>query len=423
MQAQPIPSSIPVGSPMYEASKEFQPFVHEGMYDFFARVRKDVPIFYAPEIGYWVVTRREDVLATLRDAERFSAVNATEPVVPWPQEMIQYLKDEGFTNESVQVACDAPRHTRIREHVQGFLNPKKIMSIEPKVREIVQGYIARLEGKDTVDLVQAVTYELPASTVFLLLGVDDVDPLRVKRWADLRVKLMHGYPTYEEQMAAAADLVDFWRFTCDIVEQRMVKPGDDYASHLLASRQGDDERITINEIKSLLFGLLLAGHETTANYSGNLIMTLLRQRENWEALVADPKLIPNAVEEGFRYISSVVAWRRRPKVDVEIGGMKLPAGSNIMLSLASAGRDEAEFENPEVFDIRRKNARNHVAFGNGVHFCMGAPLARMQVRMIVEELTRKYPDMTLIEDAQNPIEIAGVLTFRGPTSLPVRLHG
>lgn len=414
------PNSIPVGCPMHDAGIRFHPFEHEGMYQFFAEIRPTVPIFYSPEIDYWVVTRRDDVIAVLRDHERFSASVATQPVVPWPPEMLQYMVDQGFTNESVQVACDPPRHTRIRSHVQGFLNPKKLQSYESSVRELVQGYVSAMKGKDTVDLVDALTYELPARTAFLLLGVKDIDPRRIKKWTELRVKLMHGHPTHEEQMAAADDLLDFWRFSCDLVEQRKIAPGDDYPSWLLASRAGDDSRLTENEIKSLVFASLLAAHETTSNASANLLLELLRRPDDWKALVEDPSLIPNAVEEGLRYVSSVVAWRRRSKVEVEIGGVTLPEGSNIILSLASAGRDESAYENGDTFDIRRKNARSHVAFGNGIHFCMGAPIARMQIRMMVEELTSTFPNMKLIPD--EAIEIVGVLTFRGPTRLPARLN-
>lgn len=420
MQSSLSSDSIPVGCPMHEAGARFQPFEHEGMYQFFHEVRPNVPIFYSPEIGYWVVTRRDDVIATLRDHERFSASVATQSVVPWPPEMLQSMVDRGFTNESVQVACDPPRHSRIRAHVQGFLNPKKLQSYEGAVRELVRGYVTAMKGRDTIDLVDALTYELPARTAFLLLGVKDIDPRRIKKWTELRVKLMHGHPTREEQMAAADDLLDFWNFSCDLVEQRKVAPGDDYPSWLLASRGGDDTKITENEIKSLVFASLLAAHETTSNAAANLLMELLRRPDDWKALVEDPSLIPNAVEEGLRYVSSVVAWRRMAKEDVEIGGVTLAAGSKIILSLASAGRDESMFKNSETFDIRRKNARSHVAFGNGIHFCMGAPIARMQLRMIVEELTAAFPRMTLIED--EPIEIVGVLTFRGPTRLPARLN-
>lgn len=421
MQTEIDAHNIPVGCPMHDAGARFRPFVHEGMYDLFAELRATVPIFYSPEIDYWVVTRREDVIAVLRDHERFSAVNATQPVTPWPPEMLQFLVDQGFTNESVQVACDPPRHTRVRSHVQGFLNPKRLQSYEAQVRDLVRGYVAAMQGKESVDLVDALTYELPARTAFLLLGVKDVDPRRVKAWTELRVKLMHGHPSREEQMAAADELLDFWRFSCDLFEQRKRAPQDDYPSFLLASRGGDDSKLTENEIKSLTFALLLAAHETTSNASANLLLELLRRPADWQALVDDPTLIPNAVEEGLRYVSSVVAWRRQAKESVEVGGTALPAGTKFLLSLASAGRDEATFENGETFDIRRKNARAHVAFGNGIHFCMGAPIARMQMRMMLEELTAAFPAMTLMRE--QPIEIAGVLTFRGPTRLPVRLNG
>lgn len=414
------PNSIPVGCPMHNAGTRFRPFEHEGMYQLFADIRAEVPIFYSPQIDYWVVTRRADVIGVLRDPSRFSAVVATQPVTPWPAEMMQFLNEQGFTNESVQVACDPPRHTRIRSHVQGFLNPKKLQSYDAGVRGLVQGYIAAMKGKETVDLVDALTYELPARTAFLLLGVKDIDPRRIKSWTELRVKLMHGHPTRDEQMAAAHDLIDFWRFSCGLVEQRKVQPADDYPSFLLAARAGDDSRLTENEIKSLTFALLLAAHETTSNASANILLELLRRPEDWNALVNDPSLIPNAVEEGLRYVSSVVAWRRQAKEDVEIGGITLPKGAKLLLSLASAGRDESTYQNGETFDIRRKNARTHVAFGNGIHFCMGAPIARMQICMMIEELASAFPRMKLIDD--EPIEIGGVLTFRGPVRLPVRLR-
>src|SRR5512139_758515 len=180
MATQLDPGKIPVGCPMHAAGESFHPFEHDGMFELFAEFRQNVPIFYAPQIDYWVVTRRDDVISVLRDHERFSAVVATQPVVPWPPELLQYLADQGFTNESVQVACDPPRHTRVRSHVQGFLNPKKLQSFEAEVRKLVQSYVEDMKGKDTVDLVDAITYELPARTAFLLLGVKDINARRIK---------------------------------------------------------------------------------------------------------------------------------------------------------------------------------------------------------------------------------------------------
>lgn len=413
--------SIPVGCPMHNASMGHRPFEHEGMYRFFAEVRPEAPVFYSPEIDYWVLTRREDVLSVIRDYDRFSAVIATQPVCPWPDDMMAFLKEQNFTNEAVQVACDRPRHTRIRDLAGGFLNMRRFQIYEPAIRKLVQGHISRMQVKETVDLVDALTYELPAQVVFLLLGEESFDPRKIKSWGDLRINLIWGRPSHEEQMDAARDLLDFWHYATDLVEQRKKYPRDDYPSFLLATRNGDDSVLTENEIKSLVFGLLLAGHETTTNAAGNILLELLRRPQAWKALVDDPTYIPNAVEEGLRYASSVVAWRRLAKEDVEIGGVQIGKGSKLLLSLGSANRDVSQFEDGETFDIARGNARSHIAFGNGIHHCIGAPLARLELRIVLEELTAAYPNMKLVEGEE--IHFTATISFRGPDRLLVRPEG
>ncbi len=423
MTSTSILSGIPAGCPMHQAGERFQPFEHKGMTDFYASVRPEVPIFYAPSIDCWVVTRREDTLAVLRDHERFSASNATAPIVPWPEEMHQFLRDQHFTNESVQVACDPPRHTRGRNAAMTFLNMKKFQNYEADVRALARSYINEISnsGKDVVDLVESFTYEYPAKVAFLLLGEKQLDARKLKQWADLRIKLIFGTLTHEQQMEAARDLADFWHFASALVEQRKKHPGDDYPSALLAARAGDDSNLTENEVKSLVFGLLLAAHETTTNAAGNLLFELLKRPITWQSIVEDQSLIPNAVEEGLRYATSTIAWRRRAKVDVEIAGVQLPQGSQILLSLTSANRDEKQFADGEIFDIGRSNARSHIAFGNGIHHCLGAPLARMELRILLEELTTAFPKMRL-EDEES-ISFLPTLSFRGPDRLPVRLNG
>jgi cytochrome P450 len=184
-------------------------------------------------------------------------------------------------------------------------------------------------------------------------------------------------------------------------------------------RDGDDARLTLNEIASLVFGLLLAGHETTTNMTANALHALLAHHDRWERLVREPALIPNAVEETLRFASSVVCWRRRALVDVEIGDVAIQQGSNILLSLGSANHDEAHFAAPDTLDITRGNAREHVSFGHGLHFCLGAPLARLELRVILEELTRRFPTMRLAEDA--PLDLIRTIAFRGPRALWVDL--
>ncbi len=407
--------------PFQSIGREYAAFEHEPMYAFFSRVRPLAPIFYSDEIGYWVVTRRVDALTALRDHERFSAEIATQPVQPWPQQITGYLKQRNFTNEAVQVACDPPRHTRIRQIAARFLNVRQFSLYEEQFRQLVNSYLDRIEGQDEADLVDAIFYEFPAQVVFLLLGEDGFDPRKIKQWGDLRLNMIWGKPSDAELEAGARDLADFWDYTVNLVEERKKKPGNDYPSFLLEKRAGDDSVLTENEIKSLVFGLLLAGHETTTNAAGNITLELLRHPKQWRRIVADPALIPNAVEEGLRFASSVVTWRRTAKEDVIVAGQEIPKGSKILIALGSANRDESHFDEPEEFDVERDNPRDHLSFGNGTHACLGAPLARLELRILLEELTRRFPNMTLVPDQE--IEWTKTISFRGPDKLRVRLHG
>ena len=409
-------SQASAGCPMH-AAEGFAPFEHRGMYSFLSSIREEVPVFYAPEIDHWVVTRRADIEAILPDSDRFSATIATQPVFPWPDSVGTYLDSRNFTNEAVQVACDPPRHDRVKTNASKFLNVRQYAKYEEPIRALVRGYIDKIKGRDTVDLVEALTYELPAQVVFMLLGVTDFDPRKIKAWGDLRLHMIWGRPTEQDMETAARDLADFWDFAVDLVEQRKRKPQDDYPSKLLELRGGDDAVLTENEICSLAFGLLLAGHETTTNAAANILLELLRRPKQWKAIAADSSLAKNAVEEGLRYASSVVAWRRRTKEPVTIGGVDIPADAKLMLSLASANRDPAKFDDPETFDIRRGEANQHIAFGKGLHHCAGAPLARMELRIVLEELTRAFPDMTLATDQE--IDFTRTLSFRGPQQLTV----
>lgn len=409
------------GCPMQNIGADFEPFEHEGMYDYFAKIRPDCPIFYAEELGYWVVTRREDVQAILRDKDTYSAEIATQPICPWPEKMNSYLNENGFTNEAVQVACDPPRHSRIRAVASRFLNVRQFSFYEDELRKLVRGYLDKMAGQDEANLVEAVFYEFPAQAVFLLLGERNFDPRQIKKWGDLRLNMIWGKLSDEELETAVHDLLEFWEYASDLVEDRKVKSSDDYPSFLLEKRDGDDAVLTENEIKSLVFGLLIAGHETTTNAAGNLFYELLKRPDQWRKLVQNPDLIPNAVEEGLRFSSSVVAWRRISKVPVTVAGQELPAGTKFLVSLGSANHDETRFEDAETFDISRKNARDHLAFGNGIHACLGAPLARLELRVLLEEFTARFPDMALIPDQK--IGWTKTISFRGPDRLKVRLNG
>ncbi|EFE66577.1 MULTISPECIES: cytochrome P450 [Streptomyces] len=399
----------------------FKPFDQDGTYEFFSLARHEAPVFYNEETDYWVVTRRQDVLSVFKDPARFSAANVLDPLEAHPEELTRFLADNGFTVEPVQSNTDRPKHGRIRQCAGQFLNPKRYRDYEPRIRALVQEYVHGLRGKDEVDIVAELTHEMPARVVFMLLGVDDVDPLLIKRWALNRATMIWGKPTRQEMIDAGHELNDFFHFCKGIVEDRKRAPRDDYPSRLLELRGDDDSVLTENEIVCLVFALLLAGHEAVTNGLTISILTLLEHREAWEELVADPALIPRAVEEVLRHSTPVLTWRRKALEDVELSGVTIPAGSKVLLSLASANHDEDRYARPSDFDIHRVNARDHLSFGYGVHVCMGAPLARAEMRIVLEELVDAFPGMELVE-GQQP-EWTRTMAHRGPQSLKVRLGG
>lgn len=407
--------------PISPVGSAFRVFQQEGMHEVYARARETEPVFWAPEIGYWVVTRYDDVVSIFRDTVRFSAANALDPITPLPDDVVAGLRKAGFTVQPVQVNSDPPVHGRIRAIAGQFLNAKRFASYEGAIRSIVSDYVDRLDRPGDVDLVTAMTYELPARVIFLLMGIPEVDTANIKRWADNRLVLTWGKLDAVEQRAAAGEMLDYWNYCKALVDARIERPSHDYPSHLLALRDGDDSILTLNEVTCLVFGILLAGHETTTNASSNIVSALLGAGDAWARLVYDPSLIPAAVEEGLRIASSVVNWRRVTREPVEVAGVGIPKGAKILLALASANRDESLFRNPDDFDIERDNARRHLSFGHGAHMCIGAPLARLQLRIILEELTRRFPRMTLVEDQK--IDWIRTISFRGPEHLFVRPHG
>ncbi|WP_323763965.1 cytochrome P450 [Marinovum sp.] len=399
---------------------EFRPFEHDGMTEFFARKREEEPVFFDQGTGYWIVTRRDDVRAIFADPDRFSAANVHDPLTAYPPELVAYLKEEGFRRDKTQANCDRPKHTRIRQVAQSFLNIRQFKTREPQIREMVEAAVNKLRGRGRVDLVDDFAYELPARVLFLLLGVPDIDARKIKVWADSRFDMISGDADFEAKMEAGRQVMDFWNYCGAIIADRQKNPGDDYPSHLLAAHARDPDAISLGEIQNLTFGVLLAGHETTTNAIGNTMHMLLRDREEWDRLVNEPTLAPAYVEEGLRAGPPVVIWRRVTTEEVKVGDVTLPEGAPIMMSLASANRDEAHFACPHDFEGTRANARDHVSFGYGIHFCMGAPLAKLELKLVLELLSQAFPNMTLVPDTDPHWQ--RTILVRGPGRLLVDLN-
>jgi len=296
----------------------------------------------------------------------------------------------------------APAFDHRGKHGQEFLD----VAVEPAEYD---------DGR--ADLVRDFAWELPAQVIFRVLGVPNEDVARIKAGSESRLLFMFGRPTDEEQTRLTQGLAAFWRYAEELVARRTTEPRDDFTSDLILARDGDVPALSAQEVATIIFGLLLAGHETTTNLLGNAFQQLLRERHAWEEICRNPSLIPNAIEEVLRFDSSVIAWRRKATQAVEIGGVSVPAEANLLLLLGSANRDPAVFENPDCFDIHRQNAKEHLSFGHGPHFCLGAPLGRLEARVVLEELSARLPSLRLVPG--QTLHYLPNASFRGPRSLLV----
>jgi cytochrome P450 len=251
-----------------------------------------------------------------------------------------------------------------------------------------------------------------------MLGIAETEIARVKKGSWNRILFIYGHPDNEaDQVRAAHGLAEFWRYAQSLVDDREREQRDDFTTALVHAKDENGERLTAQQSATVVLNLLFAGHETTTAILGNSFRRLLGDRQAWNEIVQDRFLISNAVEEILRLDSSVIAWRRRATQATRLAGVALPKEANLLLLLGSANRDPAVFSDPDRFDIRRANAKDHLAFGYGVHLCVGRPLARLQARVVIEELSSRFPSLRLVPDVQ--YEFPPNVSFRGPVSLPV----
>lgn len=400
----------------------FGPAWVEDPYPVFARARQEGRAFYVESLGYWLVTRYDDVKAVLHDTERFSADIATAPLMPPGERAVKKLQAAGFAPARTLTDNDPPGHGRVRRLVNRAFTPKRVQWLEPHIRLLATDHIDRFAipegGSADVDIVAGLTYPLPALVIFTLLGVPESYLKAVKDGSAHRVMLICGRPSEDDQERAAEGMGDFWQLCRSIIEDRMANPRDDFPSALIAAREGDHAALNPAELTTLAFGQLFAGHETTTGHLTNAVRHILGRPGTWAELRADPARIPAVVEEALRIDPPVINWRRRAKVDVRIGDVDIPAGAKLLLLLGSANHDGEVFPDPETFDPERPNAREHLAFGFGEHTCLGASLARLESRVVLEELVGRFSGASLLPQE---LDYLPNILFRAPRGLMVRL--
>jgi cytochrome P450 len=384
-------------------------------FEVLADLPADAPVFYAPSIDYYVVTRYADIEEVFLDNETYSAAAAQLPLVPLVDEARQILLAGGHRPQPSMVSLDEPEHRRLRGPAARALTPRRVAAMAPTIRATLEDLLGAVDASEPFDLVAALAFPLPATIVFSFMGVPPEDYAQLRRWAGYRASLAWGRPPPDEQVEHATQMAAYRKYLRDLVAAKADDRADDFTGALLEIHDEDPEALSKEEIASILFSLSFAGHETTNYLIGNTVRRLLEERGRWDAVVADPSLIPAAVDETLRYDPSVPVWRRVTTRAATLGGVELPEGAKLFLWLAAAGRDPSVFEAPGTFDLGRQNAKRHLAFGKGLHFCLGSALGKLEAQMALEELTTRFPGLRLVADQE--ISFHPNISFRGPQQL------
>jgi len=375
-------------------------------YSTFAKLRREAPVVQHAPSGIWLSLSYEQVNAVLRD-RRFGRL--------WrDREPAQRFEAFNLLHRHQMMENEPPDHTRLRSLVAQAFARGHVERLRPRVAEIADGLLDQVESAGRMDLIADFAAVLPVEVIAELLDVPHSDRPQLRPWSNAIVKMYEWGRSADLQnraLAASREFADYMRV---LVRERRGNPQNDLVSHL-AVAEHDGQRLTENEAVASAILLLNAGHEASVNVLGNGFVALLRHRDQLARLRADPALIPSAVEEMIRYDAPLQLFERTAREDVELGGCLVRAGEKAAALLGAANRDPAVFTDPDRFDVGR-SPNPHLGFGAGVHFCLGAPLARVELQVAVATLLRRLPGLAL---AGEPT-LRPTFTMRGYAEVPVR---
>ena len=389
----------------------------ENPYPIYSVIRTVRPVLEVPVPNYtgpgmWMLTRYRDIHSVLRDP-RFSVERLRAPVMRDNLDRMPEFLRRSATGMRSMLTMDPPDHTRVRKLVNKVFTPKRIAALRGHIEAIVRELADEAQAKGTFDLIHDVAEPLPAIVIAELLGVPVEDHRQFRQWSST---MINGFasPSAEGRATGAEAARQIFDYLADIIAARRRAPREDLISAMIAAQE---ERDALTDAELLATGnlLLLAGHETTTNLIGNGTLALLREPDQWKRLCNEPALLPTAIEELLRYDGPVQATVRVALEDVAIDDHVIPEGSLVLVSIGSANHDPDTFEDPDQLDLAR-DPNPHLAFGFGTHFCLGAPLARLEAQLAFDALTKRFPGLSLVED--RPVYRANPV-LRGLTSLDV----
>jgi cytochrome P450 len=390
---------------------EYNPLVPEvkaNPYPYYAALRETAPAYYVESLDCWAISRYADVNHVLRTPKLFSSE-------------ILFTALLGEMNPVPEALClissDPPDHTRLRKLVNKAFTPRIVRSLRPWVQEVTRTQLDQVAGQTEFDLVTALTIPLPVIVIAEMLGVEPDRRADFKRWSNDIINAANRAYSAEDKTQIEQSITEFRAYFEDTIAERRRTPQEDLITALVRAEEENDT-LTAGEVLSLTVLLLIAGNETTTNLIGNMMLALLTHPDQLAKVQADPTLIPNVVEESLRYDGPVQGIFRQATEAVEIAGTTIPAQALVFPLFASANHDAAKFPDPERFDMSR-TLDGHFGFGFGLHFCLGAQLARLEAEVALEELLARYSSFSYRAD-----EVAHTESFflRGLTTLPLSVH-
>jgi cytochrome P450 len=360
------------------------------------RLRTEAPMLFVPQYDEFILTRYDDCERVLRDP-LFSSDPTHRRYAP-PEAANDLRSNIEDTSARVLLFLDPPDHTRLRRLVSKAFTPRTIERLRVHVAELVEGFLGDVAGERSFDLIRSLAYPLPVTVICELMGVPVADRELFGPWSSDASRLLDGdidEDTANRGILATMQLLNYFN---GLFDERRAEPRDDLVSHLLAVEEEGD-RLTEEELRSIVLLLFVAGHETTMNLIGNGTVALLRHRDQWDRLVGDPSLAPQAVEELLRYDGPVHLTGRLATQELEVAGTTVEAGQQVVTLLAAANRDPARFDDPDGLDVTRPD-NHHLTFSHGIHYCLGAALARLEGQEVFAGLARSLPSLELAAEPE-----------------------
>jgi cytochrome P450 len=405
--------------PGLAALSPFDPSVLADPWDYYRRVREHAPVHREPNTGVYLISSFEAASQVLRDWERFSNrfARAMGGLGQAPPEVLEVAK-QGYPPVDTMLTADPPEQKRFRKLVNKAFSAKRVDSLEPRVEEIANELVDRFEAKGRAELLSEFAQPLPLTVIAEQLGAPRQDLARFRQWTDGFVAQLSGVASLAGQIEAARLIVEFQHYFAARLEERRKEPHDDIISDIVHAQVEGERPLDLPEMLSILQQLLVAGNETTASAIVEGLWLLIRHPDQLARVRREPALVPNLVEEVLRLATPTANMWRISTQESEVAGVRIPAGAICMVRFAAANRDPAKFAAPDRFDVGRANAGEHLAFGLGIHHCLGSALARKELAVAFRTLLGRLDGFALDASAPAPRHRPSILLW-GFDSLPL----